>query len=108
MLLSVLINCPDDATADAIAEALLARRLIACANRQAQISSVYVWEGRIERRRETPLLVKTVADRFDAVAEVARSLHPFETPAIVAHPIARATPDYAAWVAREADGAKEL
>ena len=48
-IVTVEINCPDAATAAAIAEALVGRRLAACANIHAPIDSLYHWRGRIER-----------------------------------------------------------
>jgi periplasmic divalent cation tolerance protein len=103
-ILSVEINCPDLATARSIADALVARRLAACANIGAPIESLYRWKGRVERAAEVPLTLKTAADRFPALAEAARALHPYETPSILAHPVAAVTDDYRAWVIAETGG----
>jgi periplasmic divalent cation tolerance protein len=100
-LLDIWINCPDHPTARAIAEALIARRLAACANLYPGIESTYRWQGRIEHAAEVPLLVKTRPELFDAIAEAVRALHPYETPAIHAVAAARVTPDYLAWVHAE-------
>lgn len=104
-LLDIWINCPDPGTAHRIAEALLERRLVACANVHAPIRSVYRWEGRIERAIETPLVLRTRGELFDTVAHAARALHPWETPSIHAVAVARITEDYGAWVASETTGA---
>jgi periplasmic divalent cation tolerance protein len=100
-IVTVEITCPDAATAAAIAEALVARRLAACANVGAPIASLYHWQGRIERAAEVPLVLKTAAARFPALAEAARALHPYDTPSILAHPVAAVTDDYRAWVLAE-------
>jgi periplasmic divalent cation tolerance protein len=100
-LLDVWINCPDADHARRIADRLVGARLAACANIHAPIESVYRWQGRIERAHEVPLLVKTRADLFDAVAEAARAMHPDETPAIHAVEAAAVTPDYLAWAESE-------
>jgi periplasmic divalent cation tolerance protein len=100
-LVSVEINCPDAASAAAIAEALLAARLAACANIGAPIESIYHWKGAIERATEVPLLLKTTAAHVPALARAARALHPYETPSIVAHPIVSVADDYRAWVVAE-------
>jgi len=100
-IVSVEINCPDAATARALAEALVARRLAACANVGAPIESLYHWRGRVEQAAEVPLTLKTAARLFPALAEAARALHPYETPSIVAHPVAAVTDDYRAWVIAE-------
>jgi periplasmic divalent cation tolerance protein len=100
-LLDVWINCPDADHARRIADRLVEARLAACANIYPPIESVYRWREQIERAREVPLLVKTRADLFDAVAAAARELHPDETPAIHAVAAAAVTPDYLAWAESE-------
>ena len=100
-LIDVWINCPDTGTADRIAEAAIAQRLVACTNRFAPIESAWHWEGTVERGTEVPLLLKTTDARFDALAALARELHPFEVPAITAVAVTQATADYAAWIRAE-------
>ncbi len=99
-IITVEINCPDDGSAAAIAEALLARRLVASANIHAPIDSLYHWRGRVESAREVPLVLKTRAELLAAVAEAASELHPYELPAIVAQPVVTGD-DYRAWVEAE-------
>jgi len=100
-LLDIWINCPDRETAAAIAEALVERRLAACANIYPEIESIYRWKGNVERAREVPLLVKTRPAFFAAVESVARAMHPDETPAIHGVEAAAVTEDYLAWAHSE-------
>jgi len=100
-LVDIWINCPDRETARALAERLVENRLAACANIYGEIESIYRWQGAIERTTEVPLLVKTVADRFDAVAGIARAMHPDETPAIHAVRATAVTADYLEWLRTE-------
>jgi periplasmic divalent cation tolerance protein len=104
-VVAIWINCPDAVVADAIAEELLRRRLAACANRYPAIASRYHWKGRMESTVEVPLLVKTRAALFDAVAAAARELHPYDCPAIWASSFAAVTPDYRDWILSETAGA---
>jgi periplasmic divalent cation tolerance protein len=103
-IVTVEINCPDAATAAAIAEAVIGRRLAAGASIQPPVASLYRWRGRVVRAGEVPLTLRTRADLFPALAEVARALHPYETPAIVARAVTDATDDYRAWVVAETAG----
>ena len=100
-MILIRINCPDPQTARAIAGAAVEKRLAACANIEPAIRSVYRWQGALEEGEETPLILKTRAALFDAVAELARGMHPDETPAILAIPVAEATPDFSAWLYAE-------
>ena len=104
-LIEIRINCPDAGTAARIGERLVAARLAACANIGSPIDSIYRWRGAIERAREVPLVVRTRAGLFAAVAGEAAALHPWEVPAITATPIVDAAPSYARWIVEETGGA---
>lgn len=99
--LLVLTNLPDEETARRLAEHLVGERLAACVNILAPCRSVYRWDGRVEDAAEVPVLVKTVARRYEALEAAIRALHPYELPEIVAVPIAQGLPGYLAWVAAE-------
>ncbi len=100
-VLVVLTNCPDAASADALAAALVEARLAACVNVLAPCRSVYRWQGAVERAEEVPLLIKTTVDRYAALEAGIRARHPYEVPEIVALPVDRGLPDYLRWVAEE-------
>ena len=57
-IIEVRVNCPDEASASAIADRIVSERLAAAANIHAPISSRYHWKGRIERASEVPLVFK--------------------------------------------------
>lgn len=98
MIVDIWINCPSETDADRVAGALMARRLIACANRYPRIRSQYFWKGKIEYAEEVPLLLKTRRSLFDAVAAAARTVHPYETPSILCIDVAAANQDYVDWI----------
>lgn len=100
-IIGIWINCPDAAVADAIAEHLVERRLAASANLYPPVRSVYRWKGAVERRSETPLLVKTRADLFNTVEVAVRELHPHETPSVTGVDIAHVDAGYRDWVFTE-------
>jgi len=96
--LLTLCTCPDDATAQRLAEALVAERLAACVNILPGATSVYTWEGRTERDAELLLLIKTTASRFDDLQRRLVELHPYDVPEIIATPISHGLPAYLDWV----------
>ncbi|GLX09440.1 divalent-cation tolerance protein CutA [Microbispora sp. NBRC 16548] len=87
--------------ADQIASTAVARRLAACAQVVAPISSTYWWAGEVQQAEEWLVLMKTTADRFEDLAACVRELHSYEVPEIVAVPIVQGTPDYLEWIRRE-------
>lgn len=96
-----LCTCPDRASAEAIAQALVAERFAACVNLLPGVTSVYRWEGRIERADEIQLLIKTTAARLPALAERLRALHPYDMPELIALEAVGGALDYLHWVAAE-------
>jgi periplasmic divalent cation tolerance protein len=62
---------------------------------------VFRWEGAIEESREAVLLLKTTADRAEALIARLRELHDYEIPCIVTLPILGGNPDFLAWIASE-------
>ncbi len=91
-------SCPDAAVAGRIAEALVEARLAACAQQLPGMRSTYMWNGRIEHADEVLLLIKTAADRLDAVIDAVRALHPYELPELLAVEARGGLPAYLDWV----------
>ncbi|MDD5247985.1 MAG: divalent cation tolerance protein CutA [Rhodocyclaceae bacterium] len=100
-VLLVITHLPDEAAARALAARLIELRLAACVNMLAPCRSLYRWQGRIEDAQEVPLLIKTTAARYAALAAAIRASHPYELPEIIAVPVSRGLPEYLAWVAAE-------
>jgi periplasmic divalent cation tolerance protein len=99
--LSVYIVAADMAEADRIADALVAERLAACVNILGDIRSVYRWQGAVERADEVAMIAKTTEALFDTLAARVRTLHSYDTPAIVAWPIVAGDAAYLDWIAAE-------
>jgi periplasmic divalent cation tolerance protein len=94
-------TCPDPATADRIAQALVDGRLAACVNIIPGVRSVYRWKGQVERADEVLLVIKTTRECLDAVTTRVGSLHQDELPELVAVEVAGGSPAYLAWVAEQ-------
>lgn len=99
--LLVITNCPDEASANAIALAVVEARLAACVNILPRVQSVYRWQGAVESTSEIPLLIKTTATNYPALEKTIAGLHPYTVPEIIALPIAQGLPAYLNWVAAE-------
>ena len=102
--MSVLLaysTCPDAASAQAIAHALVEERLAACVNQVPGVTSTYRWQGRVETASEVLLLIKTTADRMEDLAARLRALHPYELPELIAVEVRTGLPAYLDWVAAQ-------
>ncbi len=94
----IFCTCPDAAVAGRIAEALVEERLAACVNLLPGITSIYRWNGAVQRDPEVLALIKTTSERVAALTVRLRELHPYAIPEIIAVPIIEGLPDYLSWV----------
>lgn len=99
--LLVFTNLPHREAALELAQALVERRLAACVSVLGTCTSVYRWQGDLERADEVPVLIKTRLTRYAEVEAAIRERHPYELPEIVAVPVMRGLPEYLDWVAEE-------
>ncbi|MFC0679933.1 divalent-cation tolerance protein CutA [Lysobacter korlensis] len=99
--LIVYCSCPDAATADAIATALVEERLAACVSALPGMRSTYRWQGQVEQAQEVLLLIKTSAPRLDALSARIRALHPYELPEVIAVEAAGGLAPYLQWVVEQ-------
>ena len=90
------VGKPEDA--QRIAEALVERRLAACVNILPGLTSIYHWQGKIQRDDEVLLLAKTRADRYPALQQALVELHPYELPEVVAVSVKQGLSTYLAWL----------
>jgi periplasmic divalent cation tolerance protein len=98
----VLCNAPPD-KAEAIARAVLEKRLAACVSIVPGVVSLYWWQGALCRDAEATLLIKTRADLIEALTEAIRAAHPYDVPEVIALPLqaGEGNAAYAAWVRAE-------
>ena len=86
--------------AERIARALVEARLAGCVQIVGPMTSIYRWKGKIETAEEWLCLVKSREELYGAIEAAIRSLHPYETPEIIALPIAAGSRDYLDWLER--------
>lgn len=72
--------------------------LAACVNILGACTSIYRWEGRIEKATEVPALFKVAADRAEALVHEIAAVHSYDVPAIVVWPVGHAPERYVQWV----------
>jgi len=115
-----LTTCPDEASAQALATALVQERLAACVNRISGVRSTYLWskaaealsttpskgatfpgdfwDARLQDEAEILLIIKTTAGRFDELRRRLSALHPYELPELLAIDVAGGNERYLDWV----------
>jgi len=91
-------TCPTPESAESIATQLVTAGLAACVNRVSGVLSTYRWEGQVRSDGETLLIIKTTAERFDALKTQLVSLHPYQVPELIALPVCAGSENYLDWV----------
>ena len=91
-------SAPDMDTAERMAEKLVEQRIVACVSNIPSVSSVYQWQGKIERSQEVLMLIKLPAAAYAQLQQAILALHPYDTPEIIAVDIKTGLPDYLQWV----------
>jgi len=95
----VLVTCSNAREARRIAQAVVERRLAACVNvLDPPVTSVFRWKGKVQRARETLLLLKSSKKRLVALRAAIRQLHSYDVPELIALPIAAGSPAYLRWL----------
>jgi periplasmic divalent cation tolerance protein len=100
-VLLVMTNLPDRVTAERIAETLVTEGVAACVSVLAECTSIYHWEGKLNRTSEVPLLIKTTKAAYPRLQDALRKLHPYEVPELIALPVSAGLPEYLNWVVQE-------
>lgn len=78
----IYVDCETKEQAEKIGQKLLEKKLAACINIIPDISSAYLWKGKIERASECILLIKTLKNKFNQVVGEIKRFHSYETPTI--------------------------
>ncbi len=94
----VLCTCPDRASAETIATAVVERGQAACVNIIPDLTSIYKWQGKLESASELLLVIKSTPSAYNQLQQTIQSLHPYELPEIIAVPIEAGFPPYLNWI----------
>ncbi len=99
-----MTTCAAVEAAEALAEQIVEARLAACVQILPQMTSVYIWEGDIQREAEFLLLIKTVEEKWEALREFITKHHSYEVPEILAVTAAEVSGPYRAWLSEVLSG----
>jgi periplasmic divalent cation tolerance protein len=94
----MLVTYPSKELALAAGEAAVKLQMAACAQVSGEITSIYRWEGAVQRSTEYQLRLKTTSSIQQKLVEWLLKNHPYQVPEIVAVQIACVTPDYLRWI----------
>ena len=97
-MLIVITTAPDRALANTLADKLVREKFAACVQILPQMTSVYFWEGEVQRDEEHLLIIKTSRGKYAEVESVIKANHSYEVPEIVAFESAEVSDRYREWL----------
>lgn len=83
--------------AEMVAQKLLEKRYIACAN-IFPMEANYWWQGKIEKAKEFGLFLKTKKENYKIIERELKRIHPYELPCILSWRIERGEKNYLKWL----------
>ena len=94
----IVTACASHKEALEIANTLVKEKLVACAQIQSEMTSIYEWDGKTETSIEVPLHLKTTSEYWGAVKSRITLMHSYEVPEIIAIPIVDISEQYEHWL----------
>lgn len=98
-LIYIYITNPSEKVAQNVAESLLKKKLIACANIFGPVKSLYPWKGKLAREKEWVLIGKTTVSLYEKARKEIERVHPYKIPCIIRFDVEANAP-YAGWLLR--------
>ena len=97
-MLIVFTTVSTQAAGEALATKIVESKLAGCVHILPQMTSVYVWEGKLKKEGEHLMLIKTLAEKFDELASFITANHSYDVPEIVAIDAEKVSKPYLAWM----------
>lgn len=93
-----ICSCPNEDSANSLAEVLLESKLVACVSILPKMTSHYTWQGKVEKEKEVLLLIKTEQNSKEKVAKLLGEKHPYDNPELIFLAADSASRAYEAWL----------
>ena len=100
-MLMVMTTCPALEAAEALGELIVEARLAACVQVLPRMTSIYWWEGEVQRESEYLLLIKTLPEKWDELRDFVAANHTYDVPEVVAVDVLNVSEPYRLWLEAE-------
>jgi periplasmic divalent cation tolerance protein len=95
----LLVTCKSKSEASRIVTSLVEKRLAACGNiLDWRATSIYRWNGKVERAKEHLVILKSTRKLFSALEREVTRLHSYDVPEIIALPVILGSQEYLSWL----------
>jgi periplasmic divalent cation tolerance protein len=97
-MIVVLTAVATSVEADELAEKIVNAKLAACVQILPKMTSVYVWEGKLQKENEHLMLIKTLPEKWEELQNFITANHSYEVPELVAIDGAKVSEPYLRWM----------
>ncbi|MDD2927995.1 MAG: divalent-cation tolerance protein CutA [Candidatus Omnitrophica bacterium] len=94
----VLITAANKKEAERIAKKLIQDKLAACVSIVSGVESLFWWQGKVDRAKETLLIVKSRKEKFAKIVKSVKARHSYTVPEIIAIPLTNGFKPYLKWI----------
>lgn len=98
MPIVIFITTKNVREANTIAAQLVGKKLIACANIVKGVSSVFRWQGKVDKAQEALMIIKARKGNLAKIIKAVKAAHSYDVPEVIALPVVGGNPDYIRWV----------
>ncbi len=98
MHIVILVTAKDKKEAQKISASLIKAKLAACVNIIDKIDSVFFWESKVDKARESLLIIKSKKEKMPKIIKLVKSIHSYKVPEIIALPIISGDKAYLRWI----------
>jgi periplasmic divalent cation tolerance protein len=92
--------------ANRLGRTLVEERLVACATLLPVVQSIYHWDGQIQSAPETMVMLKTSAEKLEALERRLCELHSYRLPEFLVLPVEHGNANYLEWLFGSLGGSK--
>ena len=94
----VLVTLPDRQAAEELVAQLVEEAVVACGTILPGVTSIYRWEGAVERAQEALVVFKTTAAGADRLVRRVPELHPYDVPEVLVLSVDAGHRPYLEWL----------
>ncbi len=98
MHIVIFVTAGNRKEAQKIASGLIRQRLAACVNIVDKVDSLFFWEAKVQKAKESLLIIKSTKAKLPQIIRLIKSLHSYKLPEIIALPIIAGYKPYLRWI----------
>lgn len=92
------MTAPDEVTAKKLAHGIVEKKLAACVNLVPKVTSIYMWEGKINEDSEVLMMIKTRSSKVEELTKYVRENHPYSVAEVISTKIENGNDLYLKWI----------